>query len=143
MAPLTLRHAHPLLASLASLAILAGCVTPQGSPVPPCGEEFEAVLQGDPRAMTNQPQSIPVECYRIIGNARIEVGFLMPPGPQCYEVESVEVVESTDAVSLELRVGGVSDPLGACPEEELPWSVLVELNGPIEGRQVLDAVGSG
>ncbi len=129
-------------ALLASLVVLAGCATPRGTPVPLCGDDFEAVLQGDPRAMTNQPQSIPVECYRIIGNARIEVGFLMPPGPQCFEVESVEVSESSEAVSLELRVGGVSDPLGACPEEELPWSVLVELNGPIEGREVLDVIGS-
>jgi hypothetical protein len=132
-----------LSALLASLVVLAGCATPQGTPVPTCGDDFEAVLQGDPRAMTNQPQSIAVECYRIIGNARIEVGFLMPAGPQCFEVESVEVSESSEAVSLELRVGGVSDPFGACPEEELPWSVLVELNGPIEGREVLDAVGSG
>ena len=132
-----------ITALLASLFVLAGCATPQGTPVPLCGDDFEAVLQGDPRAMTSQPQSIPVECYRIIGNARIEVGFFMPAGPQCFEVESVEVSESSEAVSLELRVGGVSDPLGACPEEELPWSVLVELNGPIEGREVLDAVGPG
>jgi len=137
------RPLRRLLPPLASLVVLAACVTPQGSPVPLCGDDFEAVLQGDPRAMTNQAQSIPVECYRIIGNARIEVGFFMPAGPQCFEVDSVEVVESSGAVSLELRVGGVSDPLGACPEEELPWSVLVELNGPIEGRQVLDAIGPG
>ena len=123
--------------------LLAGCVTPQGTPVPMCASDFEPVFQATPRAMTDRPQSIPVECYRITGNARIEVGFVMPPGPQCYDVESVEVVESPDAVSLELRVGGIIDPLGACPEQELLWSVLVELNGPIEGRQVLDAIGPG
>jgi len=127
---------------LAALAFaLAGCVTPQGTPVPLCADDFEPVFQATPRAMTDRPESIPVECYRVTGNSRIEVGFIMPPGPQCFAVESVEVVESSDAVSLELRVGGIIDPLGACPERELPWSVLVELNGSVEGRQVLDAIG--
>lgn len=128
-----------LLAPL--LLLLAGCTTPQGTPVPICASDFEPVFQARPRAMTDRPQSIPVACYRITGNARIEVGFLMPPGPDCFDVESVETVESPDAVSLEVRVGGVIDPLGACPERELLWSVLVELNGPIEGREVLDVVG--
>lgn len=121
---------------------LAGCMSPQGTPVPPCAGDFEPVFQATPRAMTDRPESIPVECYRITGNARIEVGFVMPRGPQCFAVESVEVVESADAVSVELRVGGIIDPLGACPEQELLWSVLVELNAPIEGREVLDAVGA-
>jgi len=129
--------------SLAVLVLLlAGCATPQGTPVAICADDFEPVFQARPRAMTDRPQSIPVECYRVTGNARIEVGFIMPPGPQCYAVESVEVVESPDAVSLELRVGGIIDPLGACPEQELTWSVLVELNTPIEGREVFDAVGA-
>jgi hypothetical protein len=127
---------------VAALAVLlAGCASPQGTPVPMCASDFEPVLQARPRAMTDRPESIPVECYRITGNARIEVGFIMPPGPDCHAVESVEVVESSDAVSIELRVGGIIDPLGACPEQELPWSVLVELNTAIEGREVLDAVG--
>ena len=128
-------------ALIAVVVFLAGCVSPQGTPVPLCADDFEPVLSARPRAMTDRPESIPIECYRITGNARIEVGFIMPPGPQCHAVESVEVSESPDAVSLELRVGGIIDPLGACPEEELPWSVLVELNGPIEGREVLDAIG--
>lgn len=131
------------LLSVVALAVLVvGCVAPQGTPVPECVADFESLFAATPRAMTDRPQSIPVECYRVTGEARIEVGFIMPPGPQCHAVESVEVIEGPDAVSIELRVGGIIDPLGACPEEELPWSVLVELNGPIEGREVLDAVGS-
>lgn len=128
--------------ALATLVLLlAGCATPRGTPVPLCAGDFEPVFQATPRAMTDRPESIPVECYRITGNARIEVGFFMPPGPDCFAVESVEVVESSDAVSIELRVGGIIDPLGACPEQELLWGVLVELNTPIEGREVLDVVG--
>ena len=141
MAFTMVRRSGPMLAVL--LLALAACASPQGTPVPMCPSAFEPVFQATPRAMTDRPESIPVECYRITGNARIEVGFVMPPGPQCFAVESVEVVESPDAVSLELRVGGIIDPLGACPEQELLWSVLVELNTPIEGREVLDAVGPG
>jgi hypothetical protein len=141
MALMTGRRYAPMLAAL--VMTLAGCVTPQGTPVPECPPDFAPVLEGTPRAMTDRPESIPVECYRVIGNARIEVGFFMPPGPQCYQVESVEVTESADAVSLELRVGGIIDRLGACPEEELLWSVLVELNSAVGGRDVLDAIGPG
>jgi hypothetical protein len=129
-----------MVAALATL--VAGCAAPQGTPVPECASDFAPVFEATPRAMTDRPESIPIECYRITGNARIEVGFVMPPGPECFAVESVEVTESADAVSLELRVGGIIDPLGACPEQELLWSVLVELNSPIEGREVLDAIGS-
>lgn len=135
-----LRRSAPMLAVL--LLGMAACASPQGTPVPECVADFEPVFAATPRAMTDRPESIPVECYRITGDARIEVGFVMPPGPQCFAVESVEVVESPDAVSVELRVGGIIDPLGPCPEQELPWSVLVELNTPIEGREVLDAVGA-
>lgn len=133
----------PMRPLAALVLLLAGCVAPQGTPVPPCSGDFEPVLQATPRAMTDRPESIAIDCYRITGTSRIEVGFTMPPGPDCFAVESVEVVESPDAVSLELRVGGIIDPLGACPEQELPWSVLVELNSPIEGRKMLDATGSG
>lgn len=132
-----------LLRLLAALVLLlSGCAAPQGTPVPMCASDFEPVFQATPRAMTDRPESIAIDCYRVTGDARIEVGFTMPPGPDCFAVESVEVIESPQAVSLELRVGGIIDPLGACPEQELPWSVLVELNSPIEGREVLDAIGS-
>lgn len=140
MAFMTARRFTPKLVPF--VLALAGCVAPQGTPVPECGADFAPVLEGTPRAMTDRPESIPIECYRVTGDARIEVGFRMPPGPQCYQVESVEVTESGDAVSLELRVGGIIDRLGACPEEELLWSVLVVLNDPVGDREVLDVIGS-
>lgn len=142
MSPMDARTVPRSARMLAMLVLaIAGCAAPRGTPVPECDADFAPVFQATPRAMTDRPESMPVKCYRVTGNARIEVGFVMPPGPQCFAVESVEVVESSDAVSLELRVGGIVDPLGACPEQELAWSVLVELNRPIEGREVLDAVG--
>jgi hypothetical protein len=117
---------------------LAGCATPQGTPIEVCDEDWEPLFAADPRAMTDRPETIPIECYTVTGSSRLELGFLMPPGPDCFGVELVEVIESSDAVSLELRVGGVADRLGACPPDPLPWSVLVELNGPVGDRAILD-----
>lgn len=125
---------------LAALAVgLVACATPEGTPLEVCGEDWEPVIAADPRAMTNRPQTIAIECYTVTGTSRLELGFLMPPGPDCFQVELVEVIESDEAVSLELRVGGVADRLGACPPDEIAWSMLVELNGPVGDRQVLDA----
>ena len=117
---------------------LAGCATPEGRPIEVCGDDWEPLISADPQAMTNQPQTIPIECYEVTGTSRLELGFLMPPGPDCFNVDLVEVIEGSEAVSLELRVGGVADRLGACPPEPIPWSVLVELNAPVADRQILD-----
>ena len=126
------------------LVTLAGCAAPVvGTPIELCDDRWEALLAADPQAMTNQPQTIPIECYTVTGTSRLELGFLMPAGPDCFGVELVEVIESSEAVSLELRVGGVADRLGACPREEIPWSVLVELNAPVGDRQILDVAPPG
>lgn len=120
------------------LFLLAGCATPEGTPIEACDDNWEPLIAADPQAMTDRPQTIPIECYAVTGSSRLELGFLMPPGPDCFGVELVEVIESSDAVSLELRVGGVADRFGACPPEEIPWSVLVELNAVVGDRQILD-----
>jgi hypothetical protein len=121
------------------LLALAGCAAPVvGTPIEACGDGWEPLISADPQAMTDRPQTIPIECYTVTGTSRLELGFLMPAGPDCFDVDLVEVIESGEAVSLELRVGGIADRLGACPSEEIPWSVLVELNAPVGDRQILD-----
>jgi hypothetical protein len=121
-------------------AALTGCATAQGAPVPECGPDWEPVIVNGPDTITGPARTIAAECYRVTAENRIEVGVLMPPGPECYAVDLVEVIESDEAVSLEVRIGESRSPVaGACPDEELAWSVTVEFNGPIEGRRVLDA----
>jgi len=131
-----MRRASWLLVAI--FVLLAGCASPEGTPLEVCGDDWEPLLAADQQAMTDRPQTIPIECYSVTGSSRLELGFLMPPGPDCFGVELVEVIESSEAVSLELRVGGVADRLGACPPEAIPWSVLVELNAPVGDRQILD-----
>lgn len=129
--------------SVALLAVLVvagtACVSPHGAPVGPCGPEWDPVIVDGPHRPTELARSVAVECYRVVAERRIEVGFLMPPGPDCYALEAVEVIESDEAISLEVRIGRETAPLGSCPDERLPWGATVELNGPAEGRQVLDA----
>jgi hypothetical protein len=121
-------------------AVLAACVSPQGAPVPECGPDWEPVIVDGPSTITGAARTISVECYRVTGENRIEVGVLMPPGPECYAVDLVDVVEDDEAISLEVRIGESRSPLiGACPEEELAWSVTVELNRAVDDRRVLDA----
>lgn len=130
-----------MLALLAILALVAaGCVVPQGAPVDECAPAWEPDVAEAPGTITGPAQTIPISCYRVDAERRIEIGFAMPPGPECYAVDLVDVIEDAEAVSLELRIGPIRNPLGgACPDEEFVWSVPVELNRPIEGRRVLDA----
>lgn len=124
-----------------ALAIcLAGCVTPQGGAVSECGPDWEPVVLDGPSTITSPARTISIECYRVVREQRIEVGVLMPPGPECHAIDHVEIIENDEAVSLEVRIGRAASPLiGACPEEELPWGATVELNAPVAGRRVLDA----
>jgi hypothetical protein len=133
-------RASRLVGALVVLIGVAGCVAPSGSPVELCDDAWEPVTVQGGTTVTGDLESHPIECYRVIAEQRLEVGILMPPGPECYAVDFVDVIESDDAVSLEVVIGSINNPLGgACPPEALPWGVPVELNGPAEGRRILDA----
>lgn len=120
--------------------LLAGCVTPEGAPVPECGPDWEPEIVDGPPGTTGFPESVPIECYLPIAEHRIQVGFFMPPGPTCYAIDAVEVIEDDEAFSLLVRVAEARSPFGgACPPEELAWGATVELNRPVAGRRVLDA----
>ncbi len=127
-------------AAVAVTVLLAGCANPVGGVLEECEPTLEAagILAPEPGVQT-AADTTPIECYRIVRDSRLEVLFTMPPGPDCYGVSIVDAVESGDAISVELRVGALVNPLaGACPETETVWAVQVELNGPIGDRQVLD-----
>lgn len=128
-----------LIAILLLGAALAGCAEPVGGAVDECGPDWEPIVLDAPARPTELAQTVPVECYVVVAEQRLEIGFFMPPGPDCYALELVEVIEDDEAISLEVRVGRETRPLGACPPEPMPWGATVELNGPAEGRRVLDA----
>ena len=131
----------PAVLALAVGALLAACAQPQGTPLPECGPDWEPVIVDGPPRPVELPHPIPIECYRVVAEQRLEIGFLMPPGPECHAVELIEVIEDDAAISVELRIGRESNPLGACPQEPLAWGATVELNRPVEDRTVLDAAG--
>lgn len=129
-----------LTAAVVAALLLAGCATPTGGPVEVCGPDWEPVIVDGPPGTTGFPETVPIECYLPIAERRIQVGFSMPPGPTCYAIDVVEVVENAEAVSLEVRVAESRSPLaGACPPDELPWAATVELNQPVADRRILDA----
>lgn len=125
---------------LIAALVLAGCIVPSGGPIPSCGDDWQPTTVEGGTVVTGNLQTLPIECYRVTAERRLELGILMPPGPDCYAVDYVEVVEDAEAVSLEVRIGTISNPLGgACPPESFPWGVPVELNQPIGERRILDA----
>lgn len=132
-----MRRVIPLIVLIG--ALLSGCAEPIGGPVDECGPDWEPIVLDGPRRPIHLPQTVAVECYRVVAEQRIEIGFFMPPGPDCYALDLVEVIESDEAISLEIRVGRESRPLGACAPEPMSWGATVELNAPAEGRRVLDA----
>ncbi|HSK93451.1 MAG TPA: hypothetical protein VLA76_05270 [Candidatus Angelobacter sp.] len=136
--------ARRVIPALVAVLLLVGCITPFGGPVVECGEDWQPTTVEGGTVVTGNLETLPIECYRVTGERRLEVGILMPPGPDCYAVDYVEVIEDGEAVSLEVRIGTVANPLGgACPPESFSWGVPVELNGPVEGRRILDASNVG
>jgi hypothetical protein len=106
-------------AALAAL-LLAACAAPAGAPVEAeCDTSWRFVeshilVELDAGA---ERQTVAIECFRQAGKRRLRMGFMMPPGPTCYELTGIPVVESGEAVSVTLVVAPDDDPLaGACPE---------------------------
>ena len=132
-----MRRAVLAIAMLAMLGV--GCAMPVGGRIEECDPALEPAGVAVPELGVQAAEMIALECYRIVRDSRLEVVFTMPPGPACHGVSIVDAIESSDAISIELRVGEVVNPLGgACPEAEMPWAVQVELNQAIGDRRVLD-----
>ena len=131
-------------AVLAAL-LLAGCATPVGAPVPECDASWRVVdsliLEGE---SGGEPMTVPIDCIRRAALRRIRVGFTMPPGPDCFTLRSIEVVESGDAVSVSLVVARRDDPFAvACPEQGQRAATEIELQAPVEERALLDGSRQG
>jgi hypothetical protein len=125
------------MAALAALFCLAACTLPSGVAVDECNTSWRGL---DARIVTtprDDGQEIPIACMRRVDDRRISVGFEMPPGPDCYELSAIELVESADAVAVTLRVARTEDA-GACPDEPLRAVTEVDLQAPVGDRSLLD-----
>ena len=62
----------------------------------------------------------------------------MPPGPDCYELASIELVESADAVAVTVFVSVIDDIGGSCSPEPVRSVTEVDLQAPVGDRSLLD-----
>jgi hypothetical protein len=128
------------LAALGAL-LLAACAAPAGAPVAvECDATWRFVESHIRVELDAESQTVGIECFRQAGRRRLRLGFMMPPGPGCYGLTGIEVVESGEAVSVTLSVAPNDDPLaGACPEEPMRAATEIELQAPVANRELLDA----
>lgn len=121
------------------VGVLGGCASPRGAPASPCPDRWDPDVALPPAGFSLEPRLVEIECWRLIEDRRLEVGVVLPPGPDCHVVDRVEQLEGGDAVSIAVFVGRRAGPTaGACPPERQTWSVEVQLREPLGSRQVLD-----
>ena len=78
-------------AAIAVLLFLAACAMPTGVAVEECNTSWRGI---DPLIATGaaaDQQTIPISCIRTVDEKRISIGFEMPPGPDCYELASIDL----------------------------------------------------
>jgi hypothetical protein len=124
-------------AAIAALLWLAACAFPTGAAVDECNTSWRGVEAQIITAARDDGQEIPIACMRRVDERRISIGFEMPPGPDCYELSAIDLVESADAVAVTLSVAPVNAG-GACPDEAVRAVTEVDLQAPVGERVLLD-----
>jgi hypothetical protein len=125
--------------ALVAAILLAACVAPSGSPAETCDGTWRGIDSVVAIPDDAEAQPVPATCIRQVGDKRIRIGFSMPPGPTCYLLDAVEVVESADAVSVRLMVRTDDDPAsGACADRPGRVATEVDLQAPVADRRLLD-----
>ena len=123
---------------MAALLFLAACAMPNGVAVEECNTSWRGIDPLIATGATADQQTIPISCIRTVDEKRISIGFEMPPGPDCYELASIGLVESADAVSVTLNVSAIDDIGGSCSPEPVRFVTEVDLQSPVGDRTLLD-----
>ena len=132
----------PIRGALVLAVLLAACATPTGEAVEVCDGTWREVESVIVTPVDEGAQHVPIECMRRIDERRVRIGFLMPPGPSCYRLSAIEVVEGADAVSITLFASPDDNPAaGACPEEEVRTATEIDLQAAVDERVLLDGAG--
>lgn len=119
--------------------LLVGCSVPAGAEVEVCDGTWREVEARIVTPGADRPQPVQIECMRRVGQRRVRIGFLMPPGPTCYRLSAIDVVETAEAVSITLLTGRDDDPMaGACPEDAVRTTTEIDLQAPVDDRALLD-----
>ena len=125
-------------AAIAGLLLLAACAMPNGIAVEDCNTSWRGIDTLIATGASADQKPIPISCMRTVDEKRISIGFEMPPGPDCYELSSIELVESADAVSVSLFVSVIDDIGGSCSPEPVRYVTEVDLQSPVADRTLLD-----
>ena len=125
-------------ATIAGLLLLAACAMPNGVAVEECNTSWRGIDTLIATGATADQRTIPISCIRTVDEKRISIGFEMPPGPECYELASIGLVESADAVSVTLNISGIDDIGGSCAPEPVRFVTEVDLQAPVGDRTLLD-----
>jgi hypothetical protein len=125
-------------AAIAALLVLAACAMPTGVAVEECNTSWRGINALIATGKTADQQMIPIACMRPVDEKRISIGLEMPPGPDCYELASIELVESADAVAVTLFVSVIDDIGGSCSSEPVRSTTEVDLQAPVGDRSLLD-----
>jgi hypothetical protein len=130
--------ARPRAAPAAALLLIAACTLPSGEAVDECNTSWQGL---EPRIVSGAQadlEPIPIACIRQVDDERISIGFELPPGPDCYELAAVDLVESANAVSVTLLVALQDNVGGACPPEPVRTVTEIDLQSPVGDRELLD-----
>jgi hypothetical protein len=123
--------------------LLAACAAPTGDVVEECDGSWRDVESRIVFPGGEGAEPLRIECMRRIDERRVRIGFLMPPGPSCYRLSAIEVVEGADAVSITLLASQDDNPAaGACPEEQVRTATEIDLQAAVDERVLLDGAGS-
>jgi hypothetical protein len=125
-------------AALAALLALAACAMPTGVAVEECNTSWRGIDTLIATGATADQQPVPISCMRTVDEKRISIGFELPPGPDCYELASIGLVESADAVSVTLFVSVIDDIGGSCSPEPIRSVTEVDLQAAVGDRALLD-----
>lgn len=129
----------PMRSAVLAGLLLVACSAPAGGTVDECDSswrEIESVIV-TPGGSAAGP--VPIDCMRRVDQNRVRIGFRMPPGPTCYRLSEVRVLESADAVSITLIAARDDNPTaGACPETPPRTTTEVDLQAPVADRTLLD-----
>ncbi len=93
------------------------------------------MVAADPAGAAEEPLAI--DCISTLTERRVRIGFTLPAGPSCYHLARIELVESADAASITLFARR-SDGAAGCPTGESQATTELDLQSPIDGRDLLD-----
>jgi hypothetical protein len=118
--------------------LLAACARPSGVAVEECNTSWRGLEARIAIGADDDQMPVPIACIGPVDEQRIAIGFLMPPGPDCFELAAISLAESSDAVAVTLFVSPTANVEDSCPTVGERVVTEVDLQAPVGDRALLD-----